>query len=729
MKKGYFHSKKSAEKKRKTEILSPAGSFESAIYAFKAGADAVYLGLKNFSARFSAVNFDYDELLRLKTVAKEQKKKIFVTINTIIKEKELPEIIKTLLMLKNAEIDGVIIQDLGLAKIIKDFFPTLKLHASTQLSVHNLSGVKELEKLGFSRVVLARELSFEQIAFLRKQTKIELEVFIHGALCYSFSGMCLASGMLYNRSGNRGKCAQVCREDFSNEKFQGHLFSCNDLALKTKIKKLIKLGIDSLKIEGRMKAPQYVFNTTALYKSILENKEYSSFDKASRTAFSRIQTTPYFDTNKGDKLISSDFPGHRGTFLGTVEKKSRISFFIKLNQEVAIKDGLQFFKNFGKTSKPEIFSVKKIIFNNKEINFARKNSFVEIITDSKIPSIGEEIFKVSSRNNDLKAINPKSFKIFKREIDLNFKISNNEISVETTLETQTFKQTLKINVEESQKGADLKLVLEKLFNQTDKLNLKPKNIKLENLSNFKTPFIPPSTLKKFKNDFYAKFENFEDKIAKTIFNQMDNYSKILEKKVDTQPFEERKKINPNGILPFAFEEDFLNINKFTKINNFIVVPLAPILFDEKTYLEKAKKMILENKNQQFLFGINNIAHLNFAKQTEKLENAFFFIDFFQYCANSQSLLFFQQALKEKLLFAYSWIEEEIDFSNDFCVKITNFNPPLFISSGCFVKANLTNNICAKNCKKDFEFDLKKSNGDFIVKVKNCTTYLFKKEEK
>ena len=198
------------------EILAPAGSFEAGIAAFRGGADAVYLGLSDFSARKSAKNFSRDDLLALKKEAVGQKKKIYVTLNTLVKDSELNAVLDAASFLDEIETDGVILQDLGLASTIKKLFPSLPLHASTQMAVHTADGVKFLKRLGFTRVVLSREVPLKKIAEIKKAVPdMELEVFVHGALCYSFSGLCLASGMLLNRSGNRGMCAQICRSFYT----------------------------------------------------------------------------------------------------------------------------------------------------------------------------------------------------------------------------------------------------------------------------------------------------------------------------------------------------------------------------------------------------------------------------------------------------------------------------------------------------------------------------------
>ena len=194
-----------------TELALPAGSLQAALQAFKEGAGAVYLGLQQFSARKGAANFSFEELSRLKQVAKTAGRKIYVTVNTLVTDAELEEMETLLKQIAFLELDGAIVQDLGVARMIRTTFPhTIPLHGSTQLAVHTVSGVKAMQLMGFSRVVLSRELTLSEIEAIRRACPdIELKVFIHGALCYGFSGLCMASHIMAGRSENRGECAQI----------------------------------------------------------------------------------------------------------------------------------------------------------------------------------------------------------------------------------------------------------------------------------------------------------------------------------------------------------------------------------------------------------------------------------------------------------------------------------------------------------------------------------------
>ena len=236
----------------KKELLAPAGDIEAGYAALYYGADAVYLGLKQFSARATAKNFDENELNEFVGFAHHLKRKVFVTINTVLQQRELEDLFKNLDVCKRCHVDAVIIQDLGVARVVKKYYPEIEMHASTQMAVHNKEGAMALKNMGFSRVVLARELSLPEIKEIAKISDLELECIVHGALCYSYSGVCQFSSIVSGRSANRGKCIYPCRSEFlKGNKFE-HCFSMKDMAVEEDV---LKMPIYSLKIEGRKKMP------------------------------------------------------------------------------------------------------------------------------------------------------------------------------------------------------------------------------------------------------------------------------------------------------------------------------------------------------------------------------------------------------------------------------------------------------------------------------------------
>ncbi|MBR5438197.1 MAG: U32 family peptidase [Clostridia bacterium] len=286
------------------EILAPVGSPESLYAAVRTGADAVYMGCKNFNARIKAENFGDEEIKNAVAYCHSRGVKVHITMNTLISDEEIPEALETVKRICDWGADAVIVQDIGLASLMKKAAPTLEKHASTQMSVQTVAGVKLLEDMGFSRAVLPRELTKEEIKNIKDKSNIEIEIFIHGALCMSVSGQCYMSSMFGGRSGNRGLCAQPCRLPFCAENGTGNDLSLKDLSLIERASELREIGIDSLKIEGRMKRPEYVAAAVTAIKSTLDGKTDKEVLSNLRAVFSRSGFTDgYFADMKGREMF------------------------------------------------------------------------------------------------------------------------------------------------------------------------------------------------------------------------------------------------------------------------------------------------------------------------------------------------------------------------------------------------------------------------------------------
>ena len=288
----------------KCEILAPAGSMESVVAAVRSGADAVYIGAKDFSARASAENFTIDEIKDVAAYCHERDVLVYLTLNTLIFDTELEDALALCQKAYSAGIDAVIVQDLGLAALIKKSMPDLALHASTQMSIHTPAGAKALKDFGFSRVVLARELSKAEIKEIAEAVDIELEVFVHGALCMSVSGQCYFSAMLGSRSGNRGRCAQPCRLPFKVKGGNGFALSLKDSSLMGYLRELEEMGVKSAKIEGRMKRPEYVSAAVRACREGLDaGKVTEETAEMLRSVFSRTGFTDGYYKGKRDKNL------------------------------------------------------------------------------------------------------------------------------------------------------------------------------------------------------------------------------------------------------------------------------------------------------------------------------------------------------------------------------------------------------------------------------------------
>ncbi len=275
-----------------SEILAPCGSFESLEAAINSGADAVYLGEENFSARKNAVNFSFEQLKEAVNLCHRSSVKVYITLNTLVFDKEYDLLKKSIINCAKADVDAFIVQDMGVARLARSIVPDMPLHASTQMTINSLEGAKKAKKLGFSRVVLGRELSLEQIKKITDGCDIETEVFVHGALCVCVSGQCYMSSVLGGRSGNRGLCAQPCRLNFSLDKRQ-NILSLKDLSVIDNLSLLKSAGVTSFKIEGRMKRPEYVAGTVDACRKALTNEAFDL--EALKSVFSRSGfTSGYF---------------------------------------------------------------------------------------------------------------------------------------------------------------------------------------------------------------------------------------------------------------------------------------------------------------------------------------------------------------------------------------------------------------------------------------------------
>jgi U32 family peptidase len=308
------------------ELLAPAGTVASLIAAINAGADAVYLGLVDFSARMRARNFTMKTLAFAVPYAHSRNVRIYVAFNTLIKQADLEQVVHCLYQLEQIGVDGLIVQDLGVADIARTAFPNLRLHASTQMSIHNSAGAQACSRLGFKRAVVAREMTLEEIAKVCSSGKCEIEAFVHGALCYCLSGMCLASSFFGGASGNRGRCTQVCRRSFDRPQDgpqdggSGYFFSPNDLSALDMLDNLRLAGVKSLKIEGRMKGPEYAATVVGAYRMVLDDPSKAATAKEMlRHDLGRRKTQLFLNGIVQAGIIDAKNPAGTGIYIGKID--------------------------------------------------------------------------------------------------------------------------------------------------------------------------------------------------------------------------------------------------------------------------------------------------------------------------------------------------------------------------------------------------------------------------
>ena len=334
------------------ELLAPAGEKAAAYAAFAFGADAIYTGLPRFSARAEAVNLTPDDLAEVCAYAHGQPRprRVYVTLNTIIRTAETADLLRSLALCADCGADAVIVQDLGVARLARRHYPELRLHASTQLAIHNLEGCRAAARLGFKRATLARELTLDEIRAIAAASPIEVETFAHGALCYSYSGLCLYSALLRGRSGNRGACAYPCRDAFSpadaGDAKPRLAFAMKDLCTAPCLRDLVRSGAASLKIEGRKKSPLYVAAAVRLYRGLLDGTftpaERDAAERDLQTVFSRPTTDLHLRSRWNPSVLSPDATGHLGAPLGRVELATRNFLQFRTELPLEVHDGIQF---------------------------------------------------------------------------------------------------------------------------------------------------------------------------------------------------------------------------------------------------------------------------------------------------------------------------------------------------------------------------------------------------
>ena len=385
---------------KRPEILSPAGNMACLKAALLGGCDAVYLGGHMFGARAFSNNFTNEEITEAVKLAHSYGVKLYVTVNTLIYENEVEAFMKYINFLYMNDVDAVIVQDIGMMDLIRQTYPDFEVHASTQMHIHNLEGVKLVEKLGLTRAVLARETSIEEIAKIKKETNIELEIFVHGALCISYSGQCLMSSLIGGRSGNRGTCAGSCRQKYDVLDESGHKVNKLEYNLSTKdlnslenIGKLIEIGVDSLKIEGRMKSPSYVYLVTKLYRQAVDSYIKTgkvSFDKKDidnlKRTFNRMFTKGFLFNENNQDFINPYRPNHLGVPIGKVISVNKNEVTIKLTDELNINDGIRF---IGKEDNGML--VTQIRRQGKKIDKARPNDVITLSCNKKVLNNSEVV--------------------------------------------------------------------------------------------------------------------------------------------------------------------------------------------------------------------------------------------------------------------------------------------------------------------------------------------------
>jgi len=738
-----------------TELALPAGSLQAALVAFSEGADAVYLGMKSFSARKMAVNFTLEDLAKLRQIALSQEKKIYVTVNTLADDSQLLELLSTLKQIAFIGCDGIIVQDLGLVHIIRQQFPSLSLHGSTQLAVHTVQGVRELVRLGFERVVLARELTFEEIKHIREACPdVELKVFIHGALCYSFSGLCMASEQLCGRSANCGACAQICRNHFSvsadlevkaalspipEGQRDGWFFSMSDLKAGPLVKELEKLGIESLKVEGRMKSPAYTSLAGRYYRAILDgNSDTKELDEALSIVFSRRQTAGWlagygrtgqdFSIRRDPTLGSTSFPSHRGLKAGTILLVKEGRAMVRLERRLSLRDGLMYFMQ-GKREPVEAvkFGLPQLLDQRgKSITEAYAGQTVEInLPDASVlPSAGEHLM-VISRHDQNTALFSESLPLVKKPVDMSIVIGHEGLTLSSSQGTQFFP----LPVSRAKKRQETEANLTQIFSQSDTSYFTLGTLTVDNQTSYGMDelFLPLSALKAARRAWY---ESLDRNLAQFFTSTTECKTHVDKQEMESLP--PRSLLQTRDPLPFLdlkqlrrkSEQGEAIASLLFPFEDRLFLPLSPVMFNEQQFFEDLDYLVAAMQEEGVLehvrFGLNNIGQASYFRKNQL---ACFFDIYFYLANNEAAKLALSMGLNVKG--GYLWMERhELDDSTwPFTPAVVEetFKPPLFISRSCFRHDSLM--LSCEHCPHRGSWYVKGDKERCKVLVEDCITYL------
>lgn len=691
---------------KNVELLAPVGSFDALKAAVQNGANAVYLGGKDFSARASANNFDRDELKEAIRYAHIRGVQVFVTANTLIKQNEIEDFLEYAKFLYNIDVDAIILQDIGIARLIKKELPDFELHASTQMVAHSLEDVRYLESVGFDRVVLAREVKVDEIKYICDNSKADIEVFVHGALCVCYSGQCLMSSMIGNRSGNRGRCAQPCRQRYelidvySGEVVNSngdYLLSPRDLSTIEEIDKIIDAGVSSLKIEGRMKKAEYVATVIGSYRKTID--EYLKNNKMNvssetindlYTIFNRQFTKGFVLGEVGKDMMNSQLPNNQGLYVGKVLDYNKRAKRLKIRLENTLKkgDGI----NLGGGT------IGRIIKDGNIDTIGYKGEVIELdfIGEAKKNQI---VFKTSDSEliNRVQATFMQEKELIKNSIDGSISIRLDQNPVLTLIDKKGNKATVKGDklVEKSMKVA---LAKEKVDAQLRKLGNTPYEMHKLEIDLDENVSLPISILNQMRRDCIEILDNERIKIKdrnyknKKLMYAPTKYKRDVKSSISVKVknLEQLKSALECGIDKIYYEdiktlEEAINMGLKYSVK---VTYSTPRIIRAKEYnqLYKAKNNCI-NSVQVGIWGA-----IDFFKDKELN------IDYYLNAFNSETMNYFKEIGATNICVSQELnineIKETIKYTDINIESVVYGYTPLMITEYCPM------GVVVRDCKKD-----------------------------
>ena len=596
---------------KKPELLAPAGNLQSAVIALDSGADAVYIGLQKFNARERAENFSFSDASKLINYAHKNNKKVYIAFNTLIKESELHDALEILVEINNLQPDAVIIQDLGIANLIKTYFPKLQIHASTQMAIHNSAGINVARDMGISRVILERQVMHEELKeIMKKNNDMEIEVFVQGALCCSLSGQCLFSSWIGGRSGNRGKCTQPCRRRFYSENGNGFFFSTKDLASLEDLPKLIQLGIASFKIEGRLKKPDYIKNVISAFRLIIDatpeniKTAMKNAKEIMRRVAGRSLSGGFSSKQEMENLIEHKKMGVTGIYCGKIIKTTNSGFYVSVTKKIHIGDILRLQEYAGDNS--SALAVSYISIKGKSVQKAVNGDECFIKCDRPAPQnaavykTGESYTRLNARLNSLSEQ--------RKKFDLKINVSNSGFIVKTPI--GNWEKSLQI-----EKANKFPLVNEKIikaFSASGNSAFEADNIDVKITGDL---FLPDSVLKKVKKEFWIAFNE--------MYENSNSISQQEQALIDfEQDYKYKRKNAQTALEHFPISSlnktecgrDALPIEYFHRGLREIILPS----FCAETKLKQLAKLIKQIKHQMpdITIRLTSIYQIDILKQLD-----------------------------------------------------------------------------------------------------------------
>ncbi len=679
------------------ELLSPVGNMNCLYAAINAGCDAVYLAGINFGARSFAGNFTNEELESAVNICHLYGVRVYITVNTLIYDLEVERFMKYIDFLVSINVDALIMQDIGMIDLVRKTYPTLEIHASTQANIHNLEGVKLCEKLGIKRVVLPRETSIELVREIKRNTNIEIEIFIQGALCMSYSGECLMSSLIGGRSGNRGTCAQSCRQPYSLEidgklvEKDKYLLSTKDLNTMEHLNELIDIGIDSLKIEGRMKSPQYVYFVTKLYRKIIDN--YLANKKINITQeditnlkkiFNREFTKGFLFNEDNDNFVNTFRPNHIGISIGEVINYKNGLATIKLNEELNIGDGIRIIGN------PDIGTTVTKIYKEK----------------SNIVSIPIDQVKISS--TVLKTYDAVLMKNLEKELSIKRKIKINGICTLKIGEYIKLEITDKINKVQVtsdfkvEKANTSKLSMDKIREQLSKLGdtiYEFNNLDIDMDNNIFVPIIKLNELRRTAIEILNSKRCIKKVYKKEKYNiDIPNFDRVNKKSVLISSYEQYLKLKNNYDLIYIDNTDLYN-----KIND--------------------KKCILKlNRINEHLKDYNDKLLVSDLGSVYKYKNVD--VDFSLNVFNSYAVAFLHSIGVHKITLSYELNYKQIKTLVENYVNRYKKNPNLEVIVNSYEEAMICKYNILKKYNKNEGYLIDRFNNKYKIIIKNNFMHIY-----